>query len=71
MFEITNDTVTSMTIDMICQPYFACFDRAEAIASAHDMAKWNPNGKTSVYCCDSGQVIFTIDAEPLSIDITV
>ena len=71
MFEITNDTVTSMTIDMVCHPYDSCFDRDEAIASAHDMAKWNPNGKTSVYCCDRGQVIFTIDAEPLSIDITV
>ena len=71
MFEITNDTITSMSIDLICQPYFSCFDRQEAIESAREMAKFNPNGKTSAYCCDSGQVIFTIEAKPLSIDITV
>ena len=71
MFEITNDTVTSMSIDTICQPYDSCFDRDQAIAIAYDMAKWNPNGKTSVYCCDSGEVIFTIEAQPLSIDITI
>lgn len=71
MFEITNDTVTSMSIDLICQPYFACFDREEAIESAREMAKFNPNGETSVYCCETGKVIFTIEALPLSIDITV